>query len=159
MVVGWRWLGHGWAHSLLGFQLGYVVDRQKTMRSARISYLYLLILMVSNLPRVSKSQEARDGALQSPRLSALKNELRHGNRSALERFWVEANGNAPLIEKFPNDEGLFLVTYLWRGGSEISSVLLQDGPPAQGQKWLARLADTDLWFRTDPVPQDAQIGR
>ncbi len=127
------------------------------MRSARISYLYFLISLVSILPHLSKSQEARDGAFQSPRLSSLKNELRHGNRSALERFWVEANGNAPLIEKFPNDEGLFLVTFLWRGGSEISSVLLQDGPPAQGQKWLARLADADLWFRTDPVPQDARF--
>jgi enterochelin esterase family protein len=118
---------------------------------------YFVILLLFILPHVSRSQETGNGRFHSPRLSVLKNELEHGNRSALERFWTEAKGNAPLVEKFPNDEGLLLVTFLLRAGSEISSVLLQGGPPTPPQKWLTRLADTDLWFRTDPIPQDARF--
>jgi len=118
---------------------------------------YFVIPLLFILPHVSRSQEAGNGRFHSPRLSVLKNELEHGNRSALERFWTEAKGNAPLVEKFPNDEGLLLVTFLLRAGSEISSVLLQGGPPTPPQKWLTRLADTDLWFRTDPIPQDARF--
>src|SRR5262249_16058112 len=78
--------------------------------------------------------------------------------------------------KFANDQGLLLVTFLWsypdgaKGsypdggptrtgvlpgrGNGISSVLLQGGPTAPGPKWLTRLADTDVSFRTEPVPQD-----
>ena len=127
------------------------------MRNLTCSYLYLLLSLLFSVPSHTKSQEARDGRLQSPRLSVLKNELEHGNRSALERFWVEADGKAPLVEKFPNEDGLLLVTFLWRAGSEVSSVLLQGGPPTPAQKWLVRLLDTDLWFRTEPVPQDARF--
>ena len=113
--------------------------------------------MLLSGPLPSKAQEPADRRLQSTRLSVLKNELAHGNRSALERFWAEAAGNAPLVEKFPNEEGLLLVSFLWRGGSDVSSVLLQGGPPTQPQKWLSRLPNTDLWFRTDPIPQDARF--
>ncbi|HZR18705.1 MAG TPA: alpha/beta hydrolase-fold protein [Verrucomicrobiae bacterium] len=127
------------------------------MRSLSSRYLHLLLPLLFSVPHLSESQEAGDGQLRSPRISALKNELGHGNRSALERFWIEADGNAPLIEKFANDDGLLLVTFLWRGGSEVSSVLLQGGPPTPAQKLLVRLADTDLWFRTDPIPQDARF--
>lgn len=118
---------------------------------------YFLIPLLFILPHVSKSQVTEDARFKSPRLSVLKNELEHGNRSALERFWAEAKGNAPLVEKFPNKEDLLLVTFLWRGGSGTSSVLLQGGPPTPPQKWLTRLADTDLWFRTDPMPEDARF--
>jgi len=126
------------------------------MNKLSISYLYFLGLLIL-LPTGIKSQEIGHEGYGSPRLSVLQNELRNGNRAALERFWAEANGNAPLIEKFPNEQGLLLVTFLWRGSPGISSVLLQGGPPTQGQKWLTQLTDTDLWFRTDPVPQDARF--
>jgi enterochelin esterase-like enzyme len=118
---------------------------------------YFLIPLLFILPHTSRSQQAEGGRFESPRLSLLKKELKHGNRSALEQFWAETKGNAPLVEKFANDQDLLLVTFLWRGGSEISSVLLQGGPPVQSQKWLTRMADTDLWFRTDPIPQDARF--
>src|SRR6516225_7595572 len=123
------------------------------MRNALSSQLCLLISFLLILPDPIQSQEA----VESIRLLKLKNELQHGNQSALEQFWAEAKGKTPLIEKFPNDEGLLLVTFFWRGGSEISSVLLQGGPPTEQKKWLARLANTDLWFRTDLVPQDARF--
>lgn len=116
-----------------------------------------VIQLLLILPLVTRSQVAGGGPFQSRRLSALNNELDHGNQSALERFWGEAKGNAPLVEKFANDEGLVLVTFLWRGGSRVSSVLLQGGPPTPRQKWLSRLAGTDLWFRSDPIPQDARF--
>jgi enterochelin esterase family protein len=117
----------------------------------------LLIVLALVLPQPVKSEEAAVGGFDSPRISALKKELQRGNRSALQRFWTEAKGNAPLIEKFANDEGLILVTFLWRGSSDVSSVLLQGGPPTDAKKWLARLVDTDLWFRTDPIPNDARF--
>jgi len=89
----------------------------------------LLIVLVLLLPQRIKSEEAAVGGFNSPRISAPNKELQRGNGSALQRFWTEAKGNAPLVEKFANDEGLILVTFLWHGGSEISSVLLQGGPP------------------------------
>lgn len=122
-----------------------------------IPYVCVLTCMFSGEARPSETQESGHGRLESTRLSVLKNELDHGNRTGLERFWAETGGNAPLIEKFPNDEGLLLITFLWRGGPNISSVLLQGGPPTQPSKWLSRLPDTDLWFRTDPIPQDARF--
>ena len=96
------------------------------------------------MPHRSNAQETADQRFQSPRLAALSKELKHGNRPALQRFWVEVDGKAPLIERFPNEDALLLVTFLWRAGSELSSVLLQGGPPASAPKWLVRLADTDL---------------
>lgn len=131
---------------------------QPTNQLARkVDISWFLIPLLLLLPYSSKSHELGDDAPESLRLSQLANEIQHGNRSALEQFWTEVKGNLPIVEKIPNDDRLLLVTFVWRGGAGISSVLLQGGPPTTPQKWLSRLADTDLWFRTEPVPQDSRF--
>lgn len=131
-------------------------SRARNRAFARLlSPLLPLVLMVSSLS--GKSREAYDTVLQSPRLITLKSGLLGGNRSTLDKFWAEVKGNAPLVEKGTNQEGLLLVTFLWRDRSENPCILLQGGPPSPAEKRLTHLPNTDLWFRTELIPEDARF--
>src|SRR5262249_41893087 len=53
------------------------------------------------------------------------------------------------------------ITFVWRGDRETRtvSVGLGDIPTNDVSKWkFRRLADTDVWFKTDRVPRDARFG-
>ncbi len=54
--------------------------------------------------------------IQSPRITALRQELEARNSSALNAFWQEVTEKgAPLFEPVEGDEQQILVTFLWRG--------------------------------------------
>src|SRR4051794_6842342 len=53
--------------------------------------------------------------IDSPRLAALWLEITAGNVAALDSFWQEIRGKAPLVEPNPEDPKLMRVTFIRRG--------------------------------------------
>jgi enterochelin esterase family protein len=98
-----------------------------------------------------------DDRFDSPRLAALAKELKGGNRAAVDRFWDDVQGRAPLVEPIAGDPDRSWVTFVWRGDGQTRRVGLAGGPPAAGPALLTRLADTDLWYRTERVRNDARF--
>src|SRR3712207_2365203 len=95
------------------------------MNSLRILILMSLLLnapVPSAWAQVGRSSTPAVGsappAYQSPRLASLASELEAGDRSALDRFWNEINGNAPLVEPAGDDYRYRWVTFVWRGSSK-----------------------------------------
>src|SRR5947209_7727013 len=71
----------------------------------------------------------KEPRIDSPRLAALWQELKAGNAAALDSFWREIQGKAPLIEPNPADPTKVRVTFIVRGGDNIASILLGGGLP------------------------------
>ncbi|MBA2284175.1 MAG: enterochelin esterase [Ktedonobacteraceae bacterium] len=101
--------------------------------------------------------------LISPRLFALKRELESGNGAALEAFWQEiAERGTPLIEPIGNEERTMLVTFLWRAVEPIKNVVVTGTLAGMLDGWsyaksqMARLLDTDLWYKSYEVPADVR---
>jgi enterochelin esterase family protein len=104
------------------------------------------------------SEPAVQPVIDSPRLLALWRELQGGRRDALDRFWQEVQGKAPLVEPVANDDKDYWVTYVWRGDQQTALVRLFGGLPSYIPKDLKRLPQTDLWYWTERVPIDARYG-
>jgi len=81
----------------------------------------------------------------SPRLAVLQDQLKSGDRAALNNFWkeIEQHG-APIIE--PATDREMLVTILWRAREETRNVFVFR--LGDVNKPMARLLDTDLWYKT-----------
>jgi enterochelin esterase-like enzyme len=100
--------------------------------------------------------EPEDG-FDSPRLTALAIDLMAGKHSVLDRFWEEMAGRSPLIEPIADDPGHSWVTFIWRGDSKTRRVGLAGGPPTGVGAPLARLGNTDVWYRTERIPNDSRF--
>src|SRR6185295_18022648 len=96
-----------------------------------------------------KKETARhvDDQPESPRLAALQDKLKSGDRVALDRFWkeIEQHG-APMIEPAKDSDRELLVTMLWRAREETRNVLVFR--VGEVNKPMSRLLDTDLWYKT-----------
>jgi enterochelin esterase-like enzyme len=111
----------------------------------------------TELPKAEELPEPPD-VIDSPRLAALAKELKNGNRAAIEKFWDEMKDKAPLVEPTAPSAHTSWVTFLWRGDDRTRRVRLAGGlPTAEDSKWLTRLADTDLWYRTERMPSDSRF--
>jgi len=83
----------------------------------------------------------------SPRLSALRDRIKSGDREALGSFWKEINQRgAPIVEAIPGNDGDVLVTILWRATAETTNVFVFR--VGEVNKPMVRLLDTDLWYKT-----------
>jgi enterochelin esterase family protein len=94
-------------------------------------------------------------AITSPRLLALQAAIKGGHKAALDNFWQEIKGKAPLVEPMEKESD-YLVTYVWRGDQENLHVFLIGGVPSAEAKALTRLPATNLWYWTERVPRDAR---
>jgi enterochelin esterase family protein len=131
-------------------------------------YLIAVLLPFAWLVGVSttpaRSQHIATGTggppFDSPRITTLAADLAKGDSAALDRFWRELEGHVPLIELIANDPGYCWVTFLWRDSGRTQKVgLLGDLPYVDRAKWyMTRLANTDLWFKTERIPKDARFG-
>jgi hypothetical protein len=93
----------------------------------------------------------------SPRIAALAKELATDSK-AIERFWREMEGNSPIIEAIAGDPACSWVTFVWRGNADTGRVRLLGGPVIHDfSKWLERLGETDVWYRTERMPNDARF--
>jgi enterochelin esterase-like enzyme len=92
----------------------------------------------------------------SPRLSALQDRIKSGDREALDSFWkeIEAHG-APIVEAVPGNDRDVLVTMLWRATAETKNVFVFR--VGEVNKPMVRLLDTDLWYKTFQFQKDARF--
>jgi len=112
---------------------------------------------IAAIPHNQASQETP----ASPRLAALHKELEAGNRVALENFWQEVTmQGAPLVEPIKGESRYVWLTFLWRAKGETKNVVIgsdlgnwRDLSTLQ----MTRLADTDLWYKTYRVRDDARF--
>jgi enterochelin esterase-like enzyme len=112
---------------------------------------------IATIPHNQASQEA----LASSRLAALQQELKTGNRAALENFWQEVTKQGtPLVEPIKGESRYVWLTFLWRAKEETKNVVIgsdlgnwRDLSTLQ----MTRLADTDLWYKTYRVRDDARF--
>lgn len=103
---------------------------------------------------------AQNSDHQSPRMAGLKKEVESGNRAALESFWQDvAKQGTPLVEPVPNDDRHVLLTFLWRAKEDIRNVVVVGGVAGYdfSENQMIRLLDTDLWYRTYKVRNDARF--
>jgi len=128
---------------------GLLFEQGKTkIRAKRVS---------GELPEEVELPEPKE-VLQSPCLITLTKDLQSGNREALKQFWQEVRDKSPLVESVKGDARSSWVTFLWRGNENTRRVSVTGGlPTVDGEKWLTRLADTDVWYRTEKIPNDARF--
>jgi enterochelin esterase-like enzyme len=92
----------------------------------------------------------------SPRLATLRDQLKSGNRNALDNFWKEiTERGAPIIEGVPGYDREVLVTMLWRAKEETKSVFVFR--LGDVSKPMARMLDTDLWYKTFQFQKGARF--
>lgn len=100
-------------------------------------------------------------SLLSPRLALLQQDLISGDGAALARFWQSiTTQGTPLIEGIPGDNTQMLVTFLWRAHEETRNVIVVVGVTPYWdftRNLMARLLDTDLWYKTERVPADVRV--
>ena len=112
----------------------------------------------SGSARVAASAQAPE----SPTLAALAADLQRQHQRALDAFWpdLERQGT-PLVEEISNDPLHVLVTFVWRTqGPTPKNVVIVGGPAPPtniADNQLARMGNTDLWYRTYRVGRDARF--
>jgi hypothetical protein len=88
---------------------------------------------------------------ESPRITALQEDLSRGMPDALDSFWKEITAKgAPLVEKSGEDPLYDLVTFVWRGGPDTRAVSIRGqltDIAANQIQIMMQLAGSDLWFR------------
>ncbi|MES2609321.1 MAG: alpha/beta hydrolase-fold protein [Pseudomonadota bacterium] len=94
--------------------------------------------------------------IESPRIRALQQALAAGGST--DAFWVEVQGRGtPLVEADaePPKDGTVRVTFLWRGAQRNAWLF---GAPSGNHDPLARLGDSDVWYRSYRVPAGTRLG-
>ena len=112
--------------------------------------------ILSSNKQQSESATKVDDRPASPRLAALQDRLKSGDRKALDSFWKEiTERGAPMIEPAPGSDRDVLVTILWRAREETRNVFVFQLPGID--KPMARLLDTDLWYKTFRLQKGARF--
>jgi enterochelin esterase-like enzyme len=105
--------------------------------------------------RQETAQKIDDHPL-SPRLAALQDRLKAGDQDALDSFWKEiSERGAPIVEGVPGNDRDLLVTMLWRAREETKNVFVFR--LGDVSKPMARLLDTDLWYKTFRLQKGARF--
>jgi len=104
----------------------------------------------------------REEHFNSPRLAALARDLSvedaAGNEKVIDEFSRQLHGNGPLLEPVDRDPHSSWVTFLWKGDNSTRSVLVLNGPTSKAAYiWLTRLKNSDLWYRTERIANDARF--
>ena len=102
------------------------------------------------------SAQQVDDRLLSPRLAALRDRIKSGDREALDSFWkeIEERG-APIVEEVPGNYRDVLVTIVWQAREETRNVFVFR--VGDVSKSMTRLLDTDLWYKTFQLQKGARF--
>ncbi len=128
-----------------------------------VGLITLLILNASLATNVAVSATSDSVSAQkvnelplSPRLQALQERIKSGDRDALSNFWKEiTERGTPMIEPAPDNDRDVLVTMLWRAKEETRNVFVFR--LGDVSKPMARLLDTDLWYKTFQLQKGARF--
>src|SRR5713226_5383457 len=119
-----------------------------------ISALFVLLLNAS-LGSILSAQTVDDRPV-SARLSALRDRLKSGDRDVLDSFWKEiGERGAPIVEEVPGNDRDVLVTIVWQAREETRNVFVFR--LGDVSKPMARLLDTDLWYKTFQLQKGARF--
>lgn len=103
------------------------------------------------VPRAAQRAAQQD--IASPRLQALRQTLGEGGDSGA--FWREVErAGTPLVEMTGPDKAQPLVTFLWRGARQNVRIM---GGPSSDHDEMARLGESDVWFRSYAVPPGTRL--
>jgi enterochelin esterase family protein len=126
--------------------------------------LVIVLALSSASARPINAEDREVEFFESPRIAALAKQLSEGesadHETQSEKFWLELQDKCPLIEPIDGDPHVSWITYLWHGDTNTRSVSVAGGPPSSrgdSIKWLTRLANTDIWYLTERVPNDARF--
>src|SRR5205807_7203206 len=76
----------------------------------------------NSFPNETSAQQVDDRPL-SPRLAALRDRIKSGDRETLDNFWKQiSERSAPIVEEVPGNDRDVLVTMLWRAREETKNV-------------------------------------
>src|SRR6185369_6355539 len=122
----------------------------------RVSAMLVLSASLANAVAVKAFVNQETDQPLSPRLQALHERLKSGDRSALDTFWkdIEQHG-APMIEPATDNDREMLVTMLWRAKEETKNVFVFR--LGDVSKPMDRLLDTDLWYKTFKLQKGARF--
>jgi len=131
------------------------------MRSRNIVTWACIVPAIVGIQLAVAEVEAPEETFDSPRLAALAKQLTGEvtrDRATIGHFWGEMQGKGPLVEPCADDPHSLWVTFLWLGDGTTQRVNVQGGPPtAESAGWMKVLGHTDLWYRTELVPDDARF--
>ncbi len=135
-----------------------MTKKRTAVTAALVALIVVLVgAFVAQSRDDSESIEPEEG-FDSPRLGALAKDLKAGDRGALDRFWKEMKGKAPLIEPIEGNPRSSWITFVWRGDSKTRRMNVQGGPTSGDfANWMKRLGNTHLWYRTVLVPNDSRF--
>ena len=106
-------------------------------------------------PRDQLRQSSWRERYSSPRVEALRTHIASGLADT-EAFWREVSRQGtPLVERSRKGDKHQLVTFLWRGGSETTRVLIAIDPftAARPQDYaMERVDRSDVWHLTVRMP-------
>ncbi len=98
---------------------------------------------------------AEKGAVISPRLQQLHEELEAGKKGSLESFWKEIKAQGtPMVEGIEGDSKHLLVTFLWQASGDLLSVSLVSLMTNPSQHYMMLIPDTDIWYLSLRLPSD-----
>ena len=132
-----------------------------------VTRVFTLLVMTASLTTNARVSATLSGVFQestatlndqpsSPRLLALRDRLTAGDRTALDKFWKEiSEQGAPIIESATDNDREVLVTMLWRAREETRNVFVFR--LGDVSKPMARLLDTDLWYKTFRLQKGARF--
>lgn len=131
------------------------------MKKSLLVTVLVLIGGLSPSPGAASIAASRDGdETTSPKVVSLKKQITDGKREALESFWQEVTKQqTPIIEPIADDPQHSFVTFLWRAKGEVHNVVVVGGIAGYefSQNLMTHLLDTDLWYRTYKVRNDARF--
>src|SRR6185369_10166734 len=129
--------------------------------------VFTLLVMTASLTTTARVSATLSGGFQestgagndqpsSPRLLSLRDRLKAGDRTALDKFWKEiSEQGAPIIESATDNDREVLVTMIWRTREETRNVFVFR--LGDVSKSMTRLLDTDLWYKTFRLPKGARF--
>src|SRR5688572_13293468 len=132
-----------------------------------VTRVFTLLVMTATLSTNARVSATLSGGFQesagtlndqpsSPRLLALRDRLTAGDRTALDKFWKEiSEQGSPIIESATDNDREVLVTMLWRAREETKNVFVFR--LGDVSKPMARLLDTDLWYKTFRLQKGARF--
>lgn len=92
--------------------------------------------------------------VDSPRIRELYRAARHHDAAAIDAFWKQLAGHAPILEPYPGDPNSALVTWVMRSSQPYVGMV---GGVPRDEAAMTRIEGTDVFYMSARVPSDARL--